>query len=145
MANLRLGYLNTVHLIGRLTADPELKYTSKGIPVCTFRIAVSRRFKDRETGDFREDVSFLNVVAWRRLAEQADTFLKKGSAILIEGRLRSRSWETSEGQRRSTVEVVAGRIEFLDKKTEEPSEGPAEEISVEPTEGEGLEETTLDG
>ncbi|HID32839.1 MAG TPA: single-stranded DNA-binding protein, partial [bacterium (Candidatus Stahlbacteria)] len=107
-------------------------YTPKGVPVCSFRIAVSRRFKDRETGDFREDVAFLNCVAWRRLAEQADTFLKKGSAILIEGRLRSRSWETGDGQRRSTVEVVARRIEFLDKKAEEKE--VTEEVSLEPTE-----------
>ncbi len=130
MANLRLGYLNSVQLIGRLTADPELKYTPKGVPVCTFRIAVSRRIKDRETGDFKEDVTFLNCVAWRRLAEQADTFLKKGSAILLEGRLRSRSWETGDGQRRSTVEVVARRIQFLDKREEEVTEEVAETEEV---------------
>jgi single-strand DNA-binding protein len=114
MSDLRLGYLNSVQLIGRLVADPELRYTQKGAPVCDFRIASSRRYKNRETGEQQEDTLFINVVAWRRQAELANDFLKKGSAVLIEGRLRSRQWESAQGEKRSAVEVVARRIQFLD-------------------------------
>jgi len=114
MSDLRLGYLNSVQLIGRLVADPELRYTQKGAPVCDFRIASSRRYKNRETGEQQEETLFINVVAWRRQAELANDFLKKGSAVLIEGRLRSRQWESAQGEKRSAIEVVARRIQFLD-------------------------------
>lgn len=122
MSNLRLGYLNTVMIIGRMTADPELKYTQKGAPVCTFRIAASRRYKDRETNERKEETTYVNIVAWRRQAELVNEYLKKGSAVLIEGRLNSRSWETEDGQKRSILEIVAYRVQFLDRP--EGSEGP---------------------
>jgi single-strand DNA-binding protein len=114
MSDLRLGYLNSVQIIGRLVADPELRYTQKGAPVCDFRIASSRRYKNRETGEQQEETLFINVVAWRRQAELANDFLKKGSAVLIEGRLRSRQWESAQGEKRSAIEIVARRIQFLD-------------------------------
>jgi|UniRef100_A0A7C6EKR0 single-strand DNA-binding protein len=114
MNQLRLGYLNSVYLIGRLVADPELRYTQKGAPVCSFRIATTRRFKNRESGETHEETLFVTIVAWRRQAELVNDFLKKGSAVLIEGRLRSRQWETETKEKRSTVEVVAHRIQFLD-------------------------------
>ncbi len=114
MSNLRLGYLNSVQIIGRLVADPELRYTQKGAPVCDFRIASSRRYKNRDTGEQQEETLFINVVAWRRQAELANDFLKKGSAVLIEGRLRSRQWESAQGEKRSAIEIVARRIQFLD-------------------------------
>lgn len=114
MSQLRLGYLNSVQLIGRLVADPELRYTQKGAPVCDFRVASSRRYKNRETGETQEDTLFINVVAWRRQAELANDFLKKGSAVLIEGKLRSRQWESNQGEKRTAIEVVAYRIQFLD-------------------------------
>ncbi len=114
MNQLRLGYLNSVHLIGRLVADPELRYTQKGAPVCSFRIATTRRFKNRESGETHEETLFVTIVAWRRQAELVNDFLKKGSAVLIEGRLRSRQWETDTKEKRSIVEVVAHRIQFLD-------------------------------
>lgn len=136
MSDLRLGYLNSVQLIGRLVADPELRYTQKGAPVCDFRIASSRRYKNRETGEQQEDTLFINVVAWRRQAELANDFLKKGSAVLIEGRLRSRQWESAQGEKRSAVEVVARRIQFLDlpqagTTTAEPSSEQASESDEE--------------
>jgi single-strand DNA-binding protein len=129
MKPLRLGYLNSVQLIGRLVADPELRYTQKGAPVCSFRLASSRRYKNRETGEFQEETLFINVVAWRRQAELANDYLKKGSAVLIEGRLRSRQWESSQGEKRSAIEVIAYRIQFLDMVSgETPTEGATEEI-----------------
>ncbi len=126
MSQLRLGYLNSVFLIGRLVADPELRYTQKGSPVCDFRIACSRRYKNRETGEWQEETLFINVVAWRRQAETANDFLKKGSAVLIDGSLRSRQWETNKGEKRSAIEVVARRIQFLDL--------PPKETEIEETE-----------
>ena len=114
MSNLRLGNLNAVHIIGRLVADPELRYTQKGAPVCDFRIASSRRYKNRETGEQQEETLFINIVAWRRQAELANDFLKKGSAVLIDGRLRSRQWESAQGEKRSAIEIVARNIQFLD-------------------------------
>ncbi len=129
MNPLRLGYLNSVHLIGRLVADPELRYTQKGAPVCDFRIACSRRYKNRETGEWQEETLFINIVAWRRQAELANDYLKKGSAVLVDGGLRSRQWETSQGDKRSAIEVVARRIQFLDmppKETETEVEVPVD-------------------
>lgn len=101
-------------LIGRMVADPELRYTQKGAPVCDFRVAASRRYKNKDSGEAQEETLFINVVAWRRQAELVNEYLKKGSAVLIEGRLRSRQWETPQGEKRSAIEVVAHRIQFLD-------------------------------
>ena len=127
MSDIRLGYLNSVQLIGRLVADPELRYTQKGAPVCDFRIASSRRYKNRETGEQQEETLFINVVAWRRQAELANDYLKKGSAVLIEGGLRSRQWESAQGEKRSAIEVVARRIQFLDAPEAATSAEPAAE------------------
>ncbi len=126
MNQLRLGYLNNVFLIGRLVADPELRYTQKGAPVCDFRIACSRRYKNRETGEWQEETLFINIVAWRRQAELANDYLKKGSAVLIEGSLRSRQWETNQGDKRSATEVVARRIQFLDMPQKDMTQGEGE-------------------
>lgn len=115
MAELKLGYLNYVALIGRVVQDPDLRYTPRGTPVCTLRIAVSRRYKDPNTGEWKDDANFFNVVAFKRSAELCGDYLKKGSAVLVEGRLRSRSWETNTGERRHTVEIRAFRVQFLDR------------------------------
>jgi single-strand DNA-binding protein len=135
MSNLRLGYLNNVQLIGRLVADPELRYTQKGAPVCDFRIACSRRWKNKETGETQEETLFINVVAWRRQAELANEFLKKGSAILVEGRLRSRQWESNQGEKRSAIEIVANRVQFLDMPSsgapQAETESPAVDVDAE--------------
>ena len=145
MNQLRLGYLNSVVIIGRLVADPELRYTQKGAPVCDFRIASSRRFKNRDTGEWQEETLFINVVAWRRQAELANDFLKKGSAVLIEGRLRSRQWETNAGEKRSAIEVVARRIQFLDMPPKETTASDTDsEVTVDRVQderGEGEIET----
>ena len=130
MNPLRLGYINSVTLIGRLVADPELRYTQKGAPVCDFRIACSRRWKNRETNEWQEETLFVNVVAWRRQAELANDFLKKGSAVLVEGSLRSRQWENTKGEKRTTIEVVARRIQYLDAQQRDSSEGDSDSSDV---------------
>ena len=103
--------LNRVLLIGNLTKDPELRYTPSGTPVATLRMAVNSSFKS-QSGERKEETCFVNVIVWSRQAETCNQYLKKGRAVFIEGRLVSRSWE-AEGQKRSTMEVRADRVQFL--------------------------------
>jgi single-strand DNA-binding protein len=107
-----MASLNKVLLIGNLVADPELRFTPNGAAVANLRIAVNHRYQGNN-GDWVDEASFFNIVAWGRQAEVANEYLKKGRPILVEGRLQSRSWETPEGQKRSTVEIVSSRIQFL--------------------------------
>lgn len=95
--------LNRVTLICRLTADPELRYSSSGTAVASLRVVVNDR----------EEPEFLDVTAWRELAELAGKYLSKGRLILVEGRLHGRSWQTEDGSTRRTVEVTAANIQFL--------------------------------
>jgi len=100
--------LNRVILIGRLTRDPELKYTTNGTAVATFTLAINRRFNKEET-------DFIDVVTWKGLAENCANYLGKGRLAAVEGRLQVRSYETKEGQKRKVTEVVAEDVRFLDK------------------------------
>jgi single-strand DNA-binding protein len=104
--------LNRVFLIGNLTKDPELRYAPSGTAVANLRVAVNHQYTNSQ-GEKVEEVSFFNIVVWGRQAETCCEYLKKGRAVFVEGRLRSRSWETPEGQKRSTVEVIANRVQFL--------------------------------
>jgi single-strand DNA-binding protein len=115
MAELRLGSLNVVILLGRAVADPDLKYTPKGTPVLNFRIAVDRRYKDQATGEWKSDPSFFNVSYFGQFAERTGETLKKGGGVIVEGRLRSRTYETQSGEKRYVVEVMASRVQCLDK------------------------------
>lgn len=114
MSDLRLPNLNMVLLSGRLVADPELRYTPKGTAVCSFRVACSRFYRDRDSGEFKKESDFFNVVVWDRMAELAGERLRKGSAVLIEGSLRSRSYEAQDGGRRYVVEILSKRLQFLE-------------------------------
>jgi single-strand DNA-binding protein len=107
--------LNTVVLIGRLTRDPELRYTQNGIGVCTFNVAVNRPYKD-QSGEKQAD--FIDVVAWRQLAENVANYMTKGRLVAVEGRIQTRTYENQEGQKRKAVEVVANNVRFLDKNPE---------------------------
>jgi single-strand DNA-binding protein len=102
---------NRVLLIGNLTRDPELRYIPSGTPVANLRLAVNSTFKD-QSGQRKEDTCFVTVVVWSRQAELCQQYLKKGRAVLVEGRLISRSWE-AEGRTRTTIEVRADRVQFL--------------------------------
>jgi len=104
--------LNKVFLMGNLTRDPELRYTPNGAAVASFSIAVNRSYTDAQ-GQKKEEVCFVRVVAWGKQAENSSQFLSKGSSVFVEGRLQSRNWETSDGQKRNTIEVVASNIQFL--------------------------------
>ena len=107
-----MASLNRVFLIGNLTKDPELRYTSSGVPVANLRLAVNRKYKDK-SGELKEDTCFVTVTAWDKQAETCNQYLQKGRAVFVEGRLQSRSWETTDGQKRSTIDVRVERIQFL--------------------------------
>jgi len=122
-----MANLNKVFLIGNLTRDPELRYIPSGSAVATFTVAVNRVFK-LQTGEKKEQVSFIRVVVWGRRAEVCGEYLSKGSPVFVEGRLQSREWETQEGQKRSTIEVVADNIQFLRMGEKKAAAGAGERI-----------------
>jgi single-strand DNA-binding protein len=105
--------LNRIILIGRLTRDPELRYVPSGQPVASFTLAVDRPFTN-QAGERETD--FIDIVAWRKLAEQVSQHLSKGRLVAVEGRLQIRSYETQDGQKRRVAEVVADGVRFLDRK-----------------------------
>lgn len=100
-------------IAGRLTKDPEVRYTAKGMAVTNLRVAVNYRGRDR-----KEEASFFDVVAFGKLAEQCGEYLSKGRTVFVEGRMRQRSWESDEGGRRSRIEIIASTVEFLDAPPE---------------------------
>jgi len=104
-------YLNKALVIGNLTRDPELKALPSGISVTTFSVATNRVWKDKE-GQKQESTDYHNIVVFGRQAETTAQYLKKGSMVLVEGRMQTRSWETQEGQKRYRTEIVADRIQF---------------------------------
>lgn len=104
--------LNKVLLMGNLTRDPELRYLPSGQPVTSFSLAMNRTFNS-QTGEKKEEVTYVRVVVWAKLAEICNEYLKKGSPVFVEGRLQSRSWEAQDGSKRSTIEVVAQNVQFL--------------------------------
>ena len=103
---------NLVVLMGNLTKEPELRYIPSGNAVCSFGLAINRTYKDSE-GEKQEDVTFVDVVCWNRLAEATAQYLHKGSPAFVEGRLQQRSWETEDGGKRHKLEVVARSVKFL--------------------------------
>ncbi len=120
--------MNKVFLMGNLTRDPELRYIPSGTAVANFTVAVSRAFKGA-SGEKKEEVSFIRVIVWGKMAEVCGEYLTKGRPVLVEGRLRSRSWEGQDGQKRNTLEVVASSVQFLgargDKKPAQSAQGPS--------------------
>ena len=107
--------INKVILVGNLGQDPEVKYTAGGAAVTTLSLATSESWKDKDTGSDQEKTEWHRVVLWRRLAEIAGEYLKKGSKVYIEGQLQTRKWE-QDGQTRYTTEVIGRDMQFLDSK-----------------------------
>ena len=120
MVELKMPDINTVLIAGNLTCDPSFRKTTNGTPVANFYIASNRKFKDN-TGQWRENVCYVGVVAWYKLAESCYENLKRGSAIIVDGELQSRSWRNNDGTSRNVVEIKARRIQFLNRK--HPQEG----------------------
>ena len=107
-----MANLNKVFLIGNLTRDPELRYTPGGTAVANLGLAVNRKFKD-SSGELKEEACFLTVTVWDKQAEACCQYLTKGRPVFVEGVLQSRFWETSDGQKRSAIDVRAERVQFL--------------------------------
>lgn len=111
--------LNRIVLIGRLTRDPELRYTTSGTPVGNFSLAVDRSFSNQQGN---RETDFIDIVVWRKLAETVSNHLTKGRLVAVQGRLQIRSYETQDGQKRKAAEVVADQVTFLDRpKTSDTS------------------------
>ncbi len=106
--------LNKVMIIGRLTREPELRNTPNGAAVCQVGLATNYVYTNQQTGQKVEQVEYHNVVMWRKLAEIANQYLKKGQRVYIEGRLVTRSWDAQDGTKRSKTEIVADNMIMLD-------------------------------
>lgn len=118
--------LNKVMVIGHLGRDPEMRYTPSGRPVTTFSVATSRNWKTSD-GERRSETEWFNIVAWGSLAEICNQYLKKGQQVYIEGRLQTRRWEDDEGQKRSSVEVVAKEMVMLgDRRKSDENDSESE-------------------
>lgn len=117
-----MSSVNKVILIGHLGKDPEVRYTSENVPVANFPLATTEYYKDR-SGNRQEQTEWHNVVAWRQLAEICEKYLRKGKQIYVEGKLRTRSWDDKDGNKRYMTEVIADNITMLGKKDEADGDG----------------------
>jgi single-strand DNA-binding protein len=122
-----MASVNKLIIIGNVGSEPEMRFTPNGNPVTSFRVATNWRYNTSQ-GERREETEWFTVVAWNRLAEQCNQFLTKGRLVYVEGRLRSRTWESQDGEKRFRNEIVADKVTFLDRQTAAPlPENGAEE------------------
>jgi single-strand DNA-binding protein len=119
MADLKMPEINYVIVAGNLTKDPIYRQTTNSTPVVNFSIASNRKYKD-SSNQWQEDVCYVGIVAWNKLAESCRDRLKKGSAVLVDGELQSRNWKSDDGHNRSIVEIKARRIQFLNRRDRLP-------------------------
>jgi single-strand DNA-binding protein len=122
--------LNHIVLMGRLTRDPELRYTASGTPVASFRLAVDRDFGNRETGEKATD--FIDIVAWRQTGEFVSKYFAKGNLVVVSGRLQMRDWQDRDGNRRVAAEVVAENVYFAESKRSREGGDTATQSGVAP-------------
>ncbi len=134
--DIRVPELNQVLIAGRLTRDPELRFTQKGQGVCPLSIAVNRRLKDPATGDWKDDVVFVPVTVWGPAAERCKEKLKKGSPVVIEGRLTASEYTDKTGQKRKEMKVTARRVQLMAHDAAEGGEATAHEAEEPHTETE---------
>jgi len=131
-----MASVNKMIIIGNLGSEPEMRFTPNGNPVTSFSVATNWRYTTSQ-GERKEETQWFTVVTWNRLAEQCNQFLNKGRLVYAEGRLRSRSWEGQDGQKRFSNEIIANKVTFLDKQTAasspeaSPSEAEAGELEPE--------------
>ncbi len=123
-----MSSFNKVVLMGTLGRDPEMKYTTGGTALTKFSIAINEKWKDKQSGQMKEEVHWVDITAWGKTAELAAEYLKKGRSVLLEGKLKQEKWETEAGEKRSKLSVTAENIRFLGGKQDgEGSTSPAEE------------------
>jgi single-strand DNA-binding protein len=122
--------LNKVQIIGHLGKDPEMRYTPSGKPVTTFSVAVSRSWSTTD-GERHNETEWFNVVAWSTLAETCKQYLSKGQRVYVEGRLQTRRWDDKEGQKHTSVEIVASDMIMLDRRDSNSNAQEADTASAE--------------
>lgn len=122
-----MSSLNSASIIGNLTRDPEMRSTKSGAPVTTFGIATNRKWKDKSTNEAKEEVEFHSIVAWGKLAEICNQYLKKGAQVYIGGRLKTRMWEDDGGKKNYRTEIIAQDMVMLGSKVQAsaPASAPA--------------------
>ncbi|MFC1620910.1 single-stranded DNA-binding protein [Candidatus Omnitrophota bacterium] len=134
-----MANFNKVFLMGNLTRDPELRYVPSGAPVATFGLAVNRRYVTQQ-GEKKDEVCFVRIVVFGKQAESCSQYLNKGRLVFIEGRLQYRSWE-QEGQKKSSLDVVADRVQFLGTQRSSQGTGADAEASGEISKGSEITES----
>ena len=125
-----MSSVNKALIIGNLGQDPEIKYTQSGSPVANLSVATSERWKDKNTGEQKEQTEWHRVVVFGRLAEIAEQYIKKGSKVFIEGKIQTRDWEDSEGNKKYTTEVVAREMTMLDSRASMDSNASSSDNSA---------------
>ena len=127
--------LNKAMLIGNVGRDPEVRYldgNSGNAKVATFTLATTERYRDRN-GETRENTEWHNIVAWRNTADVVERFVKKGTQVYIEGRIRTRSWDDQTGNKRYTTEIIADTLQLLGKKSDNPAAGQPSGYQTQPS------------
>ena len=128
-----MSSVNKALIIGNLGQDPEIKYTQSGSPVANLSVATSERWKDKNTGEQKEQTEWHRVVVFGRLAEIAEQYLKKGSKVFIEGKIQTRDWEDAEGNKKYITEVVAREMTMLDSRASTDSSASSSDNSAKDT------------
>ena len=140
--------LNLVLLMGNLTRDPDLRYTTNGMAYCKIGVAVSRNFTNKD-GEKKEEVYFADVIVWGRQGENCATYLKKGYPVFVQGRLSQRNWETPEGEKRTKHEIVAHSVQFLPRPGQSTGAGAGpnqrDEVPAPPLPDETMDEPVPGG
>lgn len=108
--------INKVILVGNLGRDPEMRYTQNGVAICSFSLATSETYRDRTSGEKVTQTEWHNIILWRGLAETAEKYLRKGSSVYIDGKIRTRKWEDQQNQIRYTTEIIADTMQMLDRR-----------------------------
>jgi single-strand DNA-binding protein len=132
-----MASLNKVFLIGNITRDPELRYATSGTAVANFSVAINR-FYTAANGEKKQDTCFTRVVTWGKQAEACSRYLNKGRPVFVEGRLSSRSWTSANGEKRSTMEVVADRVQFLERAPARNAVEPGKDMGISVSEEKGV-------
>ena len=130
-----MASVNKVILIGNLGKDPELKFLPSGQPVANFQIATSEKWKDKSTGETKEQTEWHNIIMFGKLAEIAGQYLKKGSSVFVEGRLQTRKWQDKNGQDRYTTEIIANEMKMLGGRGDQSSGSASDSQSKESKHG----------
>jgi single-strand DNA-binding protein len=143
--NVRIPEQNLVMIAGRLTRDPDMRYTQKGLGVCSFDVAVNRRYKDAATGEWKDDTTYVPVTVWGPMGEKCKERAKKGVPVHVEGRLSNSEYTDKTGQKRKVMRIVAKRVQFLSVATSgESPEAPETAEAADAVSGKAADASGID-